>query len=261
MARVVTGKIVEKNPKGFSVVMLEATIGVRGTILSVRSMNGKTTTYVENTARAVYVNDIDVPGGNKITVPGDAQPEAISPQDRRDLGRDLAFYGGMGVAAAAPEPFQESERPEGYPQARWQEGLRDGDMFPTTAPSLAAQDMRNSLATGMSQQASVAGTLMSNWGGTLNNSSSTCGGCPSGSVINNLSHGSGRVYPSTFSMGNFQGGSSSVLLPSVISDLMGGSTLSGTSLNPNDPIPVNYFIEFPGGTGVLDKGTGAGTFQ
>jgi hypothetical protein len=58
----------------------------------------------------VFVNDINVPGGNKITVPdSSAHPEPISPQDRRNLGRDLAFRGGMGTAAAAPEPFQNAE--------------------------------------------------------------------------------------------------------------------------------------------------------
>jgi hypothetical protein len=104
VARVVTGKIVEANPQGFAVITPEATIGIRGTILSVRTGNGKTTTFVENTTRAVYVNDINVPGGNKITFPGDSRPVPIQPEDRRSLSRDLAFRGGAGAAAAAPEP-------------------------------------------------------------------------------------------------------------------------------------------------------------
>jgi hypothetical protein len=69
--------------------------------------------YVENTVRAVYVNNINVPGGQKITIPSDpVRPEPIQPQDRRNLGRDLAFRGGTGVAAAAPEPTQAGDRPE-----------------------------------------------------------------------------------------------------------------------------------------------------
>jgi hypothetical protein len=108
VARVVTGKIVEQNPQGFAVSTPEGTIGIRGTILSLRTDNGTTTVYVENTTRAVYVNNINVPGGQKITIPGDpVRPEPILPQDRRNLGRELAFRGGTGVAAAAPEPFED----------------------------------------------------------------------------------------------------------------------------------------------------------
>ncbi|MDR1275473.1 MAG: FecR family protein [Candidatus Accumulibacter sp.] len=105
VARVVTGRVVEMNPSGFKVTTPEAHVGIRGTIISMRSMNGVTTVYVENTTREVYVNDIRVPGGQKITLPDDPlRTEPIQPEDRRELGRDLAFLGGRGVAAAAPEP-------------------------------------------------------------------------------------------------------------------------------------------------------------
>lgn len=118
VARVITGKIVEQNPSGFAVTTPEVSIGIRGTILSVRSSNGVSTVYVENTTRAVHVNNIHVPGGQKITIPSDSlRPEPIVPQDRRDLGRDLAFRGGAGVAAAAPEPLRDNgqirEQPKG----------------------------------------------------------------------------------------------------------------------------------------------------
>ncbi|MDR1125275.1 MAG: FecR family protein, partial [Deltaproteobacteria bacterium] len=87
VARVITGKIVEANPQGFTVSTPEATIGIRGTILSLRAGDGTTTVYVENTTRAVYVNNINVPGGQKITIPADPiRPEPILPQDRRNLG-------------------------------------------------------------------------------------------------------------------------------------------------------------------------------
>ncbi|MCL1890376.1 MAG: hypothetical protein FWF99_07760, partial [Desulfovibrionaceae bacterium] len=72
----------------------EATVGIRGTIVSLRMSNGVTTVYVENTLRRVYVNGINVPGGNKITIPSDPlRFEPIRPQDRQDLGRDLAMRG------------------------------------------------------------------------------------------------------------------------------------------------------------------------
>ena len=106
LCRVITGKIVEKNPDGFRLSTPEATIGIRGTILTVRSGDSTTTAYVENTLRQVYVNGINVPSLSKITIAPDAPSriEPIAPQDRREIGRDLAFLGGAGSAAAAPQP-------------------------------------------------------------------------------------------------------------------------------------------------------------
>ncbi|MCL1915529.1 MAG: FecR family protein [Desulfovibrionaceae bacterium] len=103
--RAITGKIVDQNPDGFKIATPEASVGIRGTIVSLRTGGGVTTVYVENTLRQVYVNGINVPSGSKITIPSDPlRLEPIRPQDRRDLGRDLALLGGSGVAAAAPEP-------------------------------------------------------------------------------------------------------------------------------------------------------------
>lgn len=63
------GKIVEKNPDGFSVVTPDATVGIRGTIFAVRVANGTTTVFVTNTTKQVYVNGVLVPSGFKITLP------------------------------------------------------------------------------------------------------------------------------------------------------------------------------------------------
>ena len=51
VARFITGKIVEKNLDGFSVVTPDATVGIRGTIFAVRVANGTTTVYVTNTTK------------------------------------------------------------------------------------------------------------------------------------------------------------------------------------------------------------------
>jgi hypothetical protein len=127
----------------------EGTIGIRGTIISLRTGDGTTTVYVENTTRAVYVNNINVPGGQKITIPADPiRPEPILPQDRRNLGRDLAFRGGAGVAAAAPEPVMDSGRPEeqlrGSTQLVAQAGLIPPDT-PLAEVSLPTQSLGDSL--------------------------------------------------------------------------------------------------------------------
>ena len=113
LARIVTGKITEANPAGFKASTPEAVIGIRGTIVSLRVGGQKTTVYVENALRQIIANGISVPSGFKIHfAPGVAPtPVLIQPQDRRELGQDLAFLGGAGVAAAAPEAGKDGEPP------------------------------------------------------------------------------------------------------------------------------------------------------
>ena len=69
IVRFITGKIVEKNPKGFSVVTPDATVGIRGTIFAVRVGNGTTTVFVTNTTKQVFVNGVLIPSGFKIVLP------------------------------------------------------------------------------------------------------------------------------------------------------------------------------------------------
>ena len=82
MARFITGKIVEQNPEGFSIMTPESTIGIRGTIFAVRrdGIAATTSVFVLNTARQVIVNGVSVPGEHKITVPGGAVMP-MSPSD------------------------------------------------------------------------------------------------------------------------------------------------------------------------------------
>ncbi|MDR1276943.1 MAG: FecR family protein [Candidatus Accumulibacter sp.] len=164
VARVVTGRVVEMNPSGFKVTTPEAHVGIRGTIISMRSMNGVTTVYVENTTREVYVNDIRVPGGQKITLPDDPlRTEPIQPEDRRELGRDLAFLGGRGVAAAAPEPEMVVRIPTDPPLAYV--NADSGTASPDTP--LKTLPLGDSLSLGAMPLGTgyVSGLLASSWGG------------------------------------------------------------------------------------------------
>ena len=92
LARIITGKIVEQNPQGFSVTTPEATVGIRGTVLAVRSDQGSTTVFVENTLhRQVFVNNTQVPQGFKAVVGSlDAvpTPQPISPQEQQTIEQE-----------------------------------------------------------------------------------------------------------------------------------------------------------------------------
>ena len=102
VARFITGKIVEKNPDGFSVVTPDATVGIRGTIFAVQVGNGTTTVYVTNTTKQVFVNGVLVPSGFKITLPqGTISP--MTPADHQFVSGSVAAggssSGGMGQIA------------------------------------------------------------------------------------------------------------------------------------------------------------------
>ena len=93
LMRVITGAIVEQNPKGFGVTTPEANIGIRGTIFTTLSKDNYTTTWVENTAVTVSVNGIDVPAGQKITVPGTPpQLMPITPEDREYILAETTLH-------------------------------------------------------------------------------------------------------------------------------------------------------------------------
>ncbi len=89
LVRIITGKIVEQNPEGFSVSTPHATVGIRGTVLDVGVEEGRSSIFVENTmGKGVYVNDIQVQQGSMAIVdspgaPPDIRP--ISPQEQQDL--------------------------------------------------------------------------------------------------------------------------------------------------------------------------------
>ncbi|MDR2488480.1 MAG: FecR family protein [Desulfovibrio sp.] len=225
VARVITGKIVERNPGGFAVSTPEGTIGIRGTILSVRTGKGITTVYVENTTRAVYVNNINVPGGQKLTIPSDSiRPEPILPQDRRNLGRDLAFRGGAGVAAAAPEPYQDSGRPEEQLRGGTTHLVAERNLIPPDTSladvSIPTQSLGDSLIAGLT--ASVSGTLSSamsgnSFSGNFGFSVALATGSISGATLTGMGVSSGP-YSGNFTI-NYHGGTGS-LIP------IGGSTFA-----------------------------------
>ena len=85
LARIITGKVVEQNPDGFAITTPEATVGIRGTVLTVASSNGNTNVYVENTLhKEVYVNDTLVPQGQMATVNSPGEKPELNPITQQD---------------------------------------------------------------------------------------------------------------------------------------------------------------------------------
>jgi hypothetical protein len=219
LVRVVTGRIVEQNPSGFTVTTPEATIGIRGTIISVRARDGVSTVYVENTTRAVYVNGVNVPGGQKITIPSDpVRPELIRPLDRKELSRELAFWGGAGVAVAAPEPSGQTGRPEEQPLIGTQHLVENTNLIPPNSPladiSLPTQALGDSLTT-PNLMAFVSGNLWSTaYTNTFTGSFSFNADLSSGVISNGTITGSGIAsgggpYTGNFNV-NYVGGTGTV---------------------------------------------------
>jgi hypothetical protein len=228
VVRAITGKIVDQNPEGFRITTPEAWVGIRGTIVSLRTSKGRTTVYVENTLRQVYVNNVHVPAGNKITLPGDPlRPEPIHPDDRRQLGRDLAFRGGAGVAAAAPEPAPAPARRPTEENFVAESPLPSDLTLRDSALATPALGDRMHLSPGTSLTGTVSGTL------TASTVGSTLLGSPTFNFTVNL--GSGAISGGTLSYQATFG------LSSVF--LSGGSI--SVPVSPGDPLSVNL----TGGTG------------
>ncbi len=114
LVRVITGKIVEQNPDGFSITTPHATVGIRGTVLDVGVDENRTTVFVENTLhKEVFVNNTQVPQGNKAIVDSaGASPilQPLTPQDQNDLDTDatvstpIMTETAQGTPAAIPGP-------------------------------------------------------------------------------------------------------------------------------------------------------------
>ena len=228
LMRAITGKIVEMNPAGFALTSPEATVGIRGTIISMRSDKGVTTVFVESTTRNVFVNNVNVPAGQKITVPADrATPQPIMPQDRRDIGRSLAFRGGSGTAAAAPEPVQTTQTADGRAplQSKTAYLVADGGLpAPETALAslpLSTQLSGDSLSSGSgSGGAFVRGDLFS---------SNFPTGTPSGYFSFSVDLGTGAISSGIMEGLILPGGTLGV--DEAYSVTGGTGTVSGTSMN------------------------------
>ena len=252
VVRAITGKITEQNPGGFKMTTPEATVGIRGTIISVRVEKGTTTVLVENTLRNVHVNNTNLPSGNKMVLSGGGmRMERITPDDRRSLGRDLAHQGRQGAAASAPEPgggrlasADQLASPVGLTQP-------DAKLKETLAANKLGDTLNNTLG---------GNTLGSNTLGGSTLGSNTLGGSTLG----------GAPLPPTPINARVEGTLSSitsaiVLLPHLIGEFsfnvnLSSGSISNASMSFSDgPIPTLTppYFSVSGGSGTFVNGVGA----
>jgi len=285
VVRALTGKIVDQNPGGFKITTPEATVGIRGTIISLRTGKGVTTVYVENTLRQVYVNNIRVPSGHKITLPGDAaRAEPIQPQDRRDLGRDLALLGGTGVAAAAPEAGTDGARrspTEQLTSASPGNFLPPDTLLKTTA--FGTQSLGDALASAPviapppigSLNGTVSGSLTSSLHSGINGSFGFNVNLSTGAISNgtvnfnapdwlvNMSGGTGSANHSGFTMTTSNPGMTQLIAGMPISGAyanVAGST-NLLSVPSGSSVTGTYTLHNPNSTATnpVDSGSALGT--
>lgn len=267
MARFITGKIVERNPEGFSVMTPESTIGIRGTIFAVRrdGYSATTSVYVLNTARQVIVNGITIPGDHKITIPG-GNVMPLTPTDIRAVNVSAA------VRPAAPTPQTRDSLPE-TPLLTEVLERPDTPVPSTTLPSdilLVDQGSGDSLAdsvTGSSTfNGTVTGTLSAsnNVTGTFSFNANLSSGSISGGVMNggngagtnfNASGGNGYINGSRF--GAYNGWTGTMQVGGGAMNAINNAKIYGDVDISSSGITVDGdFGVYGGGDKVIGKATG-----
>ena len=103
LARLITGKIVEKNPGGFKVTAPEGVIGIRGTMLAVESSDKGVSVFVFNSSRVVTLNGIPVRAGQKFSAGSGAEGNAPLPLTPEDVNRiEQLTSSGMAASGFIP---------------------------------------------------------------------------------------------------------------------------------------------------------------
>lgn len=223
VARFITGKIVEKNPDGFSVVTPDATVGIRGTIFSVKVSDGTTVVFVTNTTKQVFVNGVLVPSGFKITLPqGTVAP--MTPADFNSVSVSVASRDAAPAALAQLAPPSPGATGIVAPTALAQTQFNSLALTPQKLAENEALQQRTN--------AHVSGTLQNTdfqAAGTFNFNVNLASGAVSGGVMKpdgfgTLTGGSGSISGSALNVSNF-------LNPSYSGSMTGTAANSGSGLS------------------------------
>ena len=136
LARFITGKIVERNPGAFTVNTAKGSVGISGTIFSIRDDKNSTTVYVTSTTHGgVDVGGVLVPPGSKITL-ADGMAPVVLPMTREE-SESIEQQVATGIASGNIVATGEATTTEGEKESVFQQA----DTSPLTSPT----DLRDSL--------------------------------------------------------------------------------------------------------------------
>ena len=277
LVRVITGKIVEQNPDGFSITTPHATVGIRGTVLDVGVDENRTTVFVENTLhREVFVNNTQVPQGNKAIVDSaGAQPilQPLTPQDQNDLDTDATVATPVmtetaeGTPAAIPSPDSDLTS-QNLPQ----QAMAD-NITPPAPPAVTIATVTGGLTPGPGGEIGRQGNPADFTGDFSFKVDLTGGGAISdgrmsgvyddntGSpLVYDVHSGTGTISNGNFTITGFQGSvytgpAGGAMPPNNITSMTG----SGNITNVGGTVSGTYYIDGVGTTGwTPDAGTFAG---
>jgi hypothetical protein len=96
--RIITGETTERNPDGFKLTTRHATVGIRGTVLTVMANDSFTSVNVNNTDKMVLINGTLVPEFHRAVITDGGEPEITPlPSDERERDGELstAIEGGI----------------------------------------------------------------------------------------------------------------------------------------------------------------------
>jgi hypothetical protein len=105
--RVITGKITEANPEGFKITTPHSTLGIRGTILSLRTDDDGTTLMVLNSDKTVLFNNVAVSENQKAVARQGGKPviTAITSQEKEAEIREMIVAPAASSAISFYRPF------------------------------------------------------------------------------------------------------------------------------------------------------------
>ena len=117
LARFITGKIVEQNPKGFNVTTPRGTVGIRGTIFAVQVTEAADTIFASSAKHGgVAVGTTGsalqhVPAGSKAVLRGNDQPmiTPMTPGEANKIEQQVATGIGSGTGAVADATGKEEK--------------------------------------------------------------------------------------------------------------------------------------------------------
>ena len=265
VARFITGRIVERNPKGFAVSTPEGVAGIRGTIFVLQTGQGRTTLYVVNATRDVVLNGVSVPGGFKMTLPG-GSPVPMTPEDfsvTQTLARvpasseanpQLAENDPLTPSALADLALATQNTGDTLTLPATLSARVSGSLTPSPSGSIGADTSATDFSGSFSFSVDLASGAISN--GAMSGSSALFALGSGGAY--NLSGGSGTLSGGSFSLNGFSGTATYAGTTMAIDP---GSYMNGTGSvsNVGDTVSGTYYIDTTSLTGWnMDQGTFSG---